>query len=189
MAALLFSRSDFRVAAKIGVISIGFSVVIAVAWALLAPRPQIEIHEGKVRLDAYTESFVAADLTLGLLCIGAGLIVTVIALIKWRERLYGVLIGCTVSGLLGSVLAWRIGVQLTGGSHDDHALGVDGRADGTVFDGPISLDARGILLLWPIVACLVITIFSGIQASRSRRILRANSELAARNVQLGPSEP
>lgn len=164
-------------------------MVIAVAWVLLAPRPQIEIREGKVRLDAYTESFVAADLNLGLLCIGAGIIVTVIAVIKWREWVFGVLIGCMVGGLLGSALAWRIGVQLTGGSDDDHALGVDGRADGTIIDGPISLDAHGVLLLWPIVACLIITVFSGLQASRSRRILRANLELAATSEQSEPSEP
>lgn len=159
---------------------------VGLLWAWRAPRPQLQVHEGTVRVDNYSETFVAADLTLAWLCTLAGLVMVVVALLWWRRAEIAVVIGGVAGGLVGSCLAWWLGVRVSGGSTTDPAFGVNGRADGTVFSGPLTLGSRGVLLLWPLVFVIVTAVFYGVRSSRARHSLRDRIAVTATD---GPPEP
>ena len=158
-------------------------VVVGIVWEVLAPRPQLHVVNGELRADPYSLIYIDSDMILSCLCIGAGLLLVVIGL-RWRRHSLGLLAGCLVGGLVGSTIAWRVGVQLSGGPE---SLTTFGHAEGSVFDGPIALHAYGTILLWPTVSCMVITIWFAYAASRARRRLLALAD--ARADALVPVDP
>lgn len=86
---------------------------------------------------------VEANLALGALGFGAGMLWSLIAMLTLgRGHPDAVLWGSVAGGLVGSVVAYRIGL----------AIGPD-RPNGS--DGGVSLPAPGVLLMWSLAACLV----------------------------------
>lgn len=82
---------------------------------------------------------VGADLTLGLIGLGTGVIWSLVALwLIGRRYPDGVLVGLVVGGVLGSMVAYRFGQM----------IGVDATGD-------LALKAPGVLLMWPLGSCLV----------------------------------
>ncbi|MEI6620334.1 MAG: hypothetical protein WCP28_00305 [Actinomycetes bacterium] len=167
----MLSRPDYRILGILVLISVAVGLVVGVVWARVATPPQVRLVDGALIFDRYSADYVANDLKLGMFCALAGVVLVVVALLLWRSRPMGVLLGLVIGGLVGSVVAWRFGVQLTGGSRQDVLLSVSGQPDNVTLTGPIELHALGVLLLWSLVGTVVVVIFNAFRTSRARQQL------------------
>ncbi|MEU9169416.1 AAA family ATPase [Streptomyces sp. NPDC048420] len=103
--------------------------------------------------DTEGEQAVGVDGTFTLLALALG-VVSALGVFLWRRR-GGVplVVGLAVGGLLGSLLAWRMGIWL-GPSSDvlAHAKSV---GKGVTFSAPLKLGAKGALLAWSLAGLVV----------------------------------
>ncbi|MGW8888324.1 ABC transporter permease [Streptomyces sp. NPDC055749] len=146
--------AELRQAAVITVLLTAAGVVLGLLWLWLAPRVPLISDDTAVFLkDSEGEEAVAADGTFVLLALGFG-VVAAFAVFFYRRR-GGILLvaGLALGGLLGSLLAWGIGVWF--GPSSDVVARAKAAGEGVVFDAPLKLHAVGVVLAWPIVAMLV----------------------------------
>jgi hypothetical protein len=128
-------------------------VVLGMLWLWLAPRiPLVSDGKAVYLKDSEGEQAIGADGTFVLLGLGIGVLTALVAFWRCRRGGIGIVLGLAVGAVLGSLLAWRIGVWL-GPTQDivAHAKQVGAKK---VFDGPLTLQAKGALLAWPIAATL-----------------------------------
>ncbi|MCX4861085.1 DUF2567 domain-containing protein [Streptomyces canus] len=144
------------------VVTVAVAVVgalLGVLWWWLAPHVPLvgdvdEQGSWVVYLkDTEGEQAVGVDGTFTLLALAFGF-VSALVVFLWRRR-GGVplVVGLAVGGVLGSLLAWRVGTWL-GPSSDvlAHAKAV---GKGVTFSAPLKLGARGALLAWSLAALVV----------------------------------
>lgn len=146
--------AELRQAAVITAVLTAAGVVLGLLWLWLAPRVPLISDDTAVFLkDSEGEEAIGADGTFVLLAIGFG-IVAAFAVFFYRRR-GGILLvsGLALGGLLGSLLAWGIGVWF--GPSSDVVARAKEVGKGVVFDAPLKLNAVGVVLAWPIVAMLV----------------------------------
>lgn len=143
------------------VITVGialFGVLLGVLWWWLAPHvPLVGDLVGKnwvVYLkDSEGEQAIGVDGTFTLLALAFGVLSALAVFLTRRRGGVPLVVALCVGGLLGSVLAWRVGVWL-GPSQNviAHAKAV-GRT--VTFAAPLKLGAKGALLAWPVAALVV----------------------------------
>ncbi|MBT2487033.1 hypothetical protein J7E96_00465 [Streptomyces sp. ISL-96] len=129
-------------------------VVLGLLWLWLAPRvPLISTDKAVFLKDTEGEEAVGADGTFVLLALAFGVVSA--ALVFWFNRRGGIplVIGLALGGLLGSLLAWGVGVWI--GPTDDVVERAREVGQGVAFDAPLKLGAKGALLAWPMAALLV----------------------------------
>lgn len=151
-------KTEVREAAVITVAVALGGVLLGLLWWWLAPHvPLVGDQSGKSWVvylkDTEGEQAAGADGTFTLLGLGFGL-VSAVAVFLWRRR-GGVplVVALGLGGLLGSLLAWRLGIWLGPGSDViAHAKAV---GKGVTFPAPLKLGAKGALLAWPLGAALV----------------------------------
>ncbi|WP_328975889.1 AAA family ATPase [Streptomyces canus] len=144
------------------VVTVAVAVVgalLGVLWWWLAPHVPLvgdvdEQGSWVVYLkDTEGEQAVGVDGTFTLLALAFGF-VSALVVFLWRRR-GGVplVVGLAVGGVLGSLLAWRVGTWL-GPSSDvlAHAKAV---GKGVTFSAPLKLGAKGALLAWSLAALVV----------------------------------
>ena len=167
-----------RVVALLVLVSLGVGLIVGVLWALIAPRPELVASSGHlVDAVAYPQAYIAADAWLGLLCAAAGLVVAVLGLVRWHSsNPDAVLVGLGLGGIIGSIVAWRVGLGIGGGP-------VALPADGVTIAGPLELRSYGVLLFWPTWVAIV-----GLAIGVSRRGRRRRED-AALDVGAMPAEP
>ncbi|NEA41879.1 ABC transporter permease [Streptomyces sp. SID11385] len=123
-------------------------------WLWLAPRVPL-IADGKAVYlkDSEGEQPIGADGTFALIGLGFG-ILTGLAVFLWRRAGGAALVlGMAAGALLGSVVAWRLGVWL--GPTQDVVAHAKEAGKNVTFDAPLKLAAKGTLLAWPLAACVV----------------------------------
>ncbi|MFJ9148960.1 AAA family ATPase [Streptomyces sp. NPDC102270] len=133
--------------------------LLGVLWWWLAPHvPLVGDVDGQGNWVVYLkdtegEQAVGVDGTLTLLALAFGF-VSALVVFLWRRR-GGVplVVGLAVGGVLGSFLAWRVGMWL-GPSSDviAHAKAV---GKGVTFSAPLKLGAKGALLAWSLAGLVV----------------------------------
>ncbi|MBT3149687.1 AAA family ATPase [Streptomyces sp. CHD11] len=130
-------------------------VLLGVLWWWLAPRvPLVGAVVGDnwavYAKDSEGEQAIAVDGTFTLLALGLGMVSALAVFLLRRRGGVPLVVGLAAGGLLGSVLAWRLGVWL-GPTQDviAHARSV---GKGVTFDAPLKLGAKGALLAWPFAA-------------------------------------
>lgn len=134
---------------------------MAFAWAWLAPKVPL-IAQGKqiLYVDPEGEQRAGADSVFALLALGLGLFTALGAFLLTRKRGGGitVAVGLAFGGLLGSAIAWRLGMRL--GPTSDVVAHAKQVGSGKAFEESLELSAHGALLVWPIAAMVLLLALS-----------------------------
>ncbi|MFI7497215.1 hypothetical protein ACIBVL_01660 [Streptomyces sp. NPDC049687] len=151
-------KTELREAALITVVTAVAGVLLGLLWKWLAPSVPLVgdvVNGGWVVYlkDSEGEQAIGVDGTFSLLALVFGA-VSAGAVFLWRRR-GGVplVVALMVGGLLGSLLAWRLGVWLGPGS--DVIAQAKAAGKGVTFSAPLKLGAKGALLAWSLAALLV----------------------------------
>jgi hypothetical protein len=139
--------------ALIAVLVAVLGVALGLLWVWLSPRvPMISDGQAVYLKDTEGEEAIGGDGTF--LWIAAILGVVTALLVFWRYRKGGVavVLGLAVGGVLASVIGWRLGVAL--GPTTDIVAHAKAVGPKKVFDGPLELRAKGVLVVWPAAAML-----------------------------------
>ncbi|MFI1966627.1 hypothetical protein ACH429_21370 [Streptomyces pathocidini] len=157
------TRADFRRGALIALGLTAAGVLLGLLWLWLAPRVPL-ISDGKAVYfkDSEGEEAIAADGTFVLIAAGFGLLTALAVFLLFRRGGIAVVVGTVVGALLGSIVAWRLGVWL--GPTSDVPAHARAVGAGKVFEAPLQLRAKGALMIWPLMAAaahLALTAFFG----------------------------
>lgn len=140
-------------------------VGLGLMWLWLAPRVPLVTVDGAVFLkDPEGEEAIGADGTFVLLAIGFGVVTGALAFLRSRGGGVGIVVGLTAGALLGSLLAWGLGVWL--GPDTDLVAAAKAAGEGKTFDGPLKLQAKSALLVWPLLALIVHLALTGLFGKR-----------------------
>ncbi|MFF7370786.1 AAA family ATPase [Streptomyces tricolor] len=151
-------RTELREAAVITVAVTLSGALLGLLWWWLAPQvPLVGDRIGKnwvVYLkDTEGEQAVGVDGVFTLLGLAFGLVSAVVVFLLRRRGGVPAVVALGVGGLLGSVLAWRLGVWL--GPESDVLAHAQAVGKGVTFSAPLKLSAKGALLAWPFAGLLV----------------------------------
>ncbi len=126
-------------------------VLLGLLWVWLAPRiPLISDGSAVYLKDSEGEQAIGADGWFTLTALGFGLLTAAGTFLWRRTGGVAVVVGLAVGGLLGSLLAWRLGVWL--GPPQNVVAHARAVGAGKVFYAPLQLRAKGALLAWPVAA-------------------------------------
>ncbi|MFF3321826.1 ABC transporter permease [Streptomyces sp. NPDC002889] len=147
-------KRDLRDAAVVALVMTVLGVALGLLWLWLAPKvPLVSNGEAVFLKDTEGEEAIGADGTFVLLGVAFGAVTA--AAVFWLRRRGGIalVVALAVGALLGSLLAWGVGVWF------DPAQDVAQRArevgEGVPFDAYLKLEAQGALLAWPLTAMVV----------------------------------
>ncbi|MEU0051133.1 AAA family ATPase [Streptomyces sp. NPDC006309] len=151
-------RTEVREAAVITVAVALGGVLLGLLWWWLAPRVPlvgdvIDKNWVVYLKDTEGEQAIGVDGTFALLGLAFGLVSAVVVFLLRRRGGVPVVVALGVGGLLGSLLAWRLGVWLGPGS--DVLARAQAVGKGVTFPAPLKLGAKGALLAWPLGGALV----------------------------------
>lgn len=128
--------------------------LLGLLWWWLAPHvPLVSDGSAVYFKDTEGEQAVGVDGTFTLLALGAGALSGLVVFLLRRRGGVPLVVALTVGGLLGAVLAWRLGVWL--GPETDVAARAKEVGQGVTFSAPLKLAAKGALLAWPLAGLLV----------------------------------
>lgn len=151
-------KTELREAAVITVVVALFGALLGVLWWWLAPHVPLvgDIVDEKwvVYLgDSEGEQAVGVDGTFTLLALGFGVVSAFVVFLLRRRGGVPLVVALGVGGLLGSLLAWRVGIWL--GPAQDVIAHAKSVGKGVSFSAPLKLGAKGALLAWSLGALLV----------------------------------
>ncbi len=159
------ARREVRDAALVAVGVALLGLVLGLLWLWLAPRVPLVSDGSAVYLERPEgEEAIGADGTFVMLGLAVGAVAGAAVFMLRRAGGIGLVAGITAGGILGSLIAWRLGVWL--GPTGDLAAHAQAVGKGTVFDAPLELRAKGALLAYPFGALLVHLLFTGLFGKR-----------------------
>ncbi|MFE0516343.1 AAA family ATPase [Streptomyces sp. NPDC058964] len=151
-------KTEVREAAVITVAVALGGALLGLLWLWLAPHvPLVGEHVDGAwavyRKDPEGEQAAGVDGTFTLLALAFGAVSAVVVFLLRRRGGVPLVVALTVGGLLGSWLAWRIGVWL--GPAQDVVAHAKAVGKGVAFSAPLKLGTHGALLAWPVAALVV----------------------------------
>ncbi|MFJ7964218.1 AAA family ATPase [Streptomyces sp. NPDC096324] len=147
-------KTEVREAAVITVAVALAGALLGVLWSWLAPHVPLVADATAVYLkDTEGEQAIGVDGTFTLLALGFGALSALVVFLVRRRGGVPLVIALALGGLLGSLLAWRVGIWL-GPTQNvvEHAKAV---GKGVTFSAPLKLGAKGALLAWSLSALVV----------------------------------
>ncbi|MGW1254251.1 AAA family ATPase [Streptomyces sp. NPDC002513] len=151
-------KTELREAAVITVALALAGVLLGVLWPWLSPRvplvgDMVDNAWVVYLKDTEGEQAIGVDGTFTLLALGFGVISALVVFLLRKRGGVPLVAALALGGLLGSLLAWRVGVWL-GPSQNvlAHAKAV---GKGVTFSAPLKLGAKGALLAWSVAALVV----------------------------------
>lgn len=132
-------------------------VLLGLLWWWLAPHVPLvgdvlDKSWGVYLKDSEGEQAVGVDGTFTLLGLGFGVVSALVVFLLRRHGGVPLVVALGLGGLLGSLLAWRLGVWL--GPESDVLAHAQAVGKGVTFSAPLKLSAKGALLAWPLAALL-----------------------------------
>ncbi|QKW19166.1 hypothetical protein HUT16_08900 [Kitasatospora sp. NA04385] len=152
---------ELRIGAVITGAGVVLGAVLGLLWLWLAPRVGYAVQDNHILYrDPEGEELIGSVGVFSLLGLGFGLLTSLGAFLWTRARSGGiaVAVGLAAGGLLGSVIAWQLGIHL--GATSDLRAHARAVGDGGTFDGPLELTAKGALMVWPMTAMIVLLFLS-----------------------------
>ncbi|MEU3944938.1 AAA family ATPase [Streptomyces sp. NPDC029526] len=151
-------KTELREAAVAAVAVALGGVLLGVLWWWLAPRVPLvgDAVDGNWVVyvkETEGEQAVGVDGTFTLLALALGAVSALAVFLIRRHGGVPLVVALAVGGLLGSVLAWRLGVWL--GPPQDVIAEARRVGEGATFDAPMKLGAKGALLAWPLAALVL----------------------------------
>jgi len=149
--------TEIRIGVLVALGSALLGLALGLLWLWLAPRVPLYADNKAVYLkDPEGEQRAGADGVFVLLALAAGVLTALVAFLITRRRGSGVAVavGLAAGGVLGSVIAWRLGVAL--GPDTDMVAHARQVGTGKVFEAALELGAKGALLVWPMAAMVVL---------------------------------
>ncbi|MBD0743309.1 DUF2567 domain-containing protein [Streptomyces sp. CBMA152] len=129
-------------------------VLLGLLWVWLAPRVPLVADDKAVFLkDTEGEEAIGADGTFILLALAFGVVCAAVVFLLRKRGGIPVVSGLALGALLGSLLAWRVGMWL--GPNQDVVAAARAAGKGVTFSAPLKLNAKGALLAWPLAAMAV----------------------------------
>ncbi|MEU6588825.1 AAA family ATPase [Streptomyces sp. NPDC046881] len=150
-------KTELREAAVTTVAVALSGVLLGLLWWWLAPHvplvaDRIDNNWVVYVKDTEGEQAVGVDGTFILLGLAFGLVSAVVVFLLRRRGGVPLVVALGLGGLLGSLLAWRLGVWL--GPESDVLAHARAVGKGVTFSAPLRLSAKGALLAWPLAGLL-----------------------------------
>ncbi len=147
-------KTELREAAVITVAVALAGALLGVLWAWLTPHVPLVADATAVYLkDTEGEQAIGVDGTFTLLALGFGAVSALVVFLLRRRGGVPLVIALALGGLLGSLLAWRIGIWL--GPTQNVVAHAKAVGKGVTFSAPLKLGAKGALLAWSLSALVV----------------------------------
>jgi hypothetical protein len=160
---LVPTRREVAVAAAVVAGLAALGVLVGLLWAVLSPRLEFRVVRPDYALPVLPEAeeYIAADGRFALLTLGAGALAGLVC--WWSRRTRGPLLvlALAVGGLVGAIVAWRLGPVFAPGYQP-----ADLRVVGNLVRQPLQLGAEAALVVEPIAAVVVYLLAAGF-ASRN----------------------
>ncbi|WP_055491939.1 DUF2567 domain-containing protein [Streptomyces sp. TP-A0356] len=151
-------KTEVREAAVITVGVALAGVLLGVLWSWLAPHvPLVGDLVDKTWVvylkDTEGEQAIGVDGTFTLLASAFGAVSALVVFLVRKRGGVPLVVALGVGGLLGSLLAWRLGVWL--GPTQNVIAHAKAVGKGVTFSAPLKLGAKGALLAWSVAALVV----------------------------------
>ncbi|MFL4903542.1 AAA family ATPase [Streptomyces sp. NPDC002514] len=151
-------KTEVRQAALVTVAMVLGGVLLGLLWWWLAPHVPLVGDEVDKKWVVYLkdsegEQAIGVDGTFTLLAAAFGVLSAVVLFLVRRRGGVPLVVGLAVGALVGSLLAWRLGVWL--GPTKDVIAHAKEVGKGVTFSAPLKLGAKGAVLVWPIAALVV----------------------------------
>lgn len=147
--AALARAADGRAVAYATLSIAGLGVLLGLLWWKLSPVAQLRVEsDGAYYVNPVPEEFVTSDLRFAFFSVLLGVVAGVVIHRILRPRATAAVVGLAVGGTVASLLAWQLGQWL--GNTDLKPLA--SAPVGTVGSAPLVLTARGLIMVFPVVA-------------------------------------
>ncbi|MFD1661185.1 AAA family ATPase [Streptomyces caeni] len=151
-------KTEVREAAVITVGVALAGVLLGVLWSRLAPHVPlvgdlVDKNWVVYLKDTEGEQAIGVDGTFTLLALGFGVLSALVVFLVRRRGGVPLVVALALGGVLGSLLAWRVGVWL--GPTQDVIAHAQAVGKGVTFPAPLRLGAKGALLAWSVAALVM----------------------------------
>jgi hypothetical protein len=147
-------KTEVKEAAVVTVAVALAGVLLGVLWWWLAPHVPLVADDSAVYLkDTEGEQAIGVDGTFTLLALAFGAVSAVVVFLVRRRGGVPLVVALAVGGVLGSLLAWRIGIWL--GPTQNVVAHAKAVGQGVTFSAPLKLGAKGALLAWSLAGLVV----------------------------------
>jgi hypothetical protein len=155
-----------RVTSQLTITALVLGLVVGVLWVWLAPDVLLRGGADDAFLDELQGGRIfARNGWFAVLAGAAGVVVAFVGWFRHRDTPVPLLVGLAISGLLGSVVAWRLGVAVGPDSlaAQREALGGD-----QPLQAPLRIDAPGVLFAWSVLSIATVFVLALFQRNPRR---------------------